>query len=132
MFQIILYLSCDKESCTEAGEILSTLSIGPLQVYNSYSMHVQVELSPEKKFKKKRFFLKRNNISANHMISGVSKGVNSIYVWFTSSGKGCNRSHWKCMVKILIGHKYCVKRLNETIYNKSSSTANEPNFKNYP
>ena len=33
------------------------------------------------------------------------------------------------MVKILIGHKYCIRRLNKNIFSGSSSAANEPNFK---
>ena len=38
----------------------------------------------------------------------------------------------KRMVKILIGHKYCVGHLNKnilSIFSRSSSTINEPNFK---
>ena len=51
------------------------------------------------------------------MISGNSKGVNNRHAQFgsiTSLGKGCNGHctlwlyHRKCMVKILIGHKYWI------------------------
>ena len=38
-------------------------------------------------------------------------------------------THRKCMVKILIGHKYYVRLLNEKILSGSSSTTSEPNFK---
>ena len=33
------------------------------------------------------------------------------------------------MVKIFIGHKYCVGHLNENIFSRSNSVTNEPNFK---
>ena len=37
--------------------------------------------------------------------------------------------HKKGMEKMLIGRKYCVKHLTIKIFNGSSSTTNEPNFK---
>ena len=60
------------------------------------------------------------------MISGDSKGVNNMHIWFgyiTSLGKGCRMDtvllwppHRKCcMMKILIGRKYYVRYLNEKI-----------------
>ena len=72
------------------------------------------------------------------MISGDSKGVNNNHVWFGSikkSGKGCNgcctlmASHMKCLVKILIGHKYCVRHLNKKIFEICLAGQAEPNFK---
>ena len=37
--------------------------------------------------------------------------------------------HRKCMLKILIGHKYHVRHLNENIFSGPSSATDEPNFK---
>ena len=81
------------------------------------------------------FFLKSVNISANQMISGDSKGVNNRHVWFgsiISSGKGCNEHCILCMVKfwlaINIVSDVSTKRF-WNIFSRSSSAANEPNFK---
>ena len=76
-----------------------------------------------------------SNISANQ-ISDNSKSVNRRHVRFgsiTSLGKGCNghcafmASHRKCMVKILIGCKYC-QTFKQKYFSGSSSTTNEPNL----
>ena len=49
--------------------------------------------------------------------------MDTVFIWLP---------HRKCIVKILNGHKYYVKHLNNKILNifsGSSSTTNEPNFK---
>ena len=75
------------------------------------------------------------------MINGDSKGVNNRHVWFGSITIRENTEmntvflwlpHRKCMVKILIDHKYYVRHLNEKIlkyFSGPSSTTNESTFK---
>ena len=87
-----------------------------------------------------KIFLHENFLHENkaNYGSGDGKDINNRHVQFgsfTGSGKDCDRHctfmapHRKCMVKILIGCKYCVRHLNEKIFSGSSSAANEPNFK---
>ena len=49
--------------------------------------------------------------------------MNTVLIWLP---------HRKCIVKVLIGHKYYVKHLNKKIlkyFSRTSSTTKEPNFK---